>query len=98
MFGIQRPALTVLFGLFILVPVIAYGGLVKGKAKGVPANSSFSIKDSSGKEIKKSVKIDAQGNFSVTLRPGVYTAVSGQRKATIRSSNQPLTGQVLNFK
>ena len=97
MFGIRRSAVTVLFVLFVLVPVFAYGGLVKGRVTGVPANSSFSITDSSGKVIKKSVSIDAQSNFAVTLRPGVYTAVSGQRNATIRSSNQPLTGQVLNF-
>ena len=98
MFGIRRSAFTVLFGLFILAPVFAYGGLVKGTVTGVPANTSFSIKDSSGKVIKKSVSIDAQRNFAVTLRPGVYTAVSDQRSASIRSSNQPLTGQVLNFK
>lgn len=98
MFSIRRPAFTVLLGLLILVPVFAYGGLVKGRATGVPANTSFSIEDSSGKEIKESVSIDAQNNFAVTLRPGVYTAVSGSLRATIRSSNQPLTGQVLNFK
>ena len=98
MFGIRRPAFTALFGLFILVPVFAYGGLVKGRVTGVSANTSFSIEDSSGKVIKKSVSIDAQRNFAVTLRPGVYTAESGQYSATIRSSNQPLTGQVLNFK
>ena len=92
MFGIRRSAFTVLFGLFILVPIFAYGGLVKGKVEGVPANTSFSIKDSSGKVIKKSVSIDAQRNFAVTLRPGVYTAVWGERSASIRSSNQPLTG------
>lgn len=98
MFGIRRPAFTVLFGLLILAPGFAYGGLVKGRVTGVPANTSFSIKDSSGKEIKRSVSIDAQRNFAVTLRPGVYTAVSGQLSATIRSSNQPLSGQVLNFR
>ena len=98
MFGIRRSAFTVLSGLFILVPVLAYGGLVKGKVTGVSANTSFSIKNSNGEVIKKSVSIDAQSNFAVTLRPGVYTAVSGQLSATIRSSKQPLSGQVLNFK
>ena len=70
MFGIRRSAFTVLFGLFILAPVFAYGGLVKGRVTGVPANTSFSINDSNGKEIHKtpSVTPSIRATISETSR------------------------------
>ena len=101
MIGIRRPVYTIIivFGLFSWMPVIAYGDLVAGKVNPVPASKTFKIKDSQGQFVKSSVRTDAQGNFEVTLRPGVYTAISDDEStATIRSSNRPLLGQVINFR
>ena len=84
--------------LLSCLPVIAYADLVSGKVNPVPSSKSFSIKNSQGKVVKSSVSTDAQGNFQVTLRPGVYSAISDKGTATIQSSNRPLVGQTINFK
>ena len=98
MSGNRRLVITVLLILLSLMPLHSYGDLVTGKVNSVCVNGSFKVINSQNKVVKKAVKTDAQGNFSVTLRPGVYEARCGDLRATIRSSSQPLSGQALNFK
>ena len=100
MISFRRPACNFIAKCILLscLPVIAYGDLVSGKVKPVPSSQSFSIKNSQGKVVKISVITDAQGNFQVTLRPGVYSAISDKGSATIQSSKRPLLRQVVNFK
>jgi hypothetical protein len=88
------------FALVSWIPTIVYGDVVTGTINPVPSNHEFKIiiTDSNGNKIEKPVSTDSHGYFEVTLRPGVYAAISDGKQATIRSSNRPLLGQVINFK
>lgn len=96
----HRSVFTIILalGFLSLVPVAAYADLVAGKVTPVPTNKKFSVKNLQGKVVKKSVTTDAKGNFEVTLRPGMYKAISDKGSATFRSSNRPLLGQVIKLK
>jgi hypothetical protein len=91
--------IIIVFALTSWIPSIVYGDIVTGKVNPVPSNHQFIIVtiDSDGNAKEKTVTTDLKGNFEVTLPPGVYTAKSDARQATIRSSNRPLLGQVINF-
>jgi hypothetical protein len=80
------------------MPIIANADLVVGKVHPVPASHQFRVVNSQDQVVKETVRTDAQGNFEVTLPPGVYSAIADEGKASIRSSNRPLVGQSITFR
>jgi len=88
-------------GCLILIVSLAKSGLVyadrvSGKVSPVPDDGSFTIKDSTGREVK-TVKVSKSGYFQVFLHPGLYNAESSDGSATIRSESVPLTNQTIEF-
>jgi hypothetical protein len=81
--------------LSLFLSASAEAGLVSGRvndAKGTfRSGGSFRVKDSSGKVVKDSVKIDESKGYSLFLPPGIYTAeFSDGRSAVIQSHPEPI--------